>query len=96
MSTCSVYGAQDGILNEDSDTSPLSSYATTKLNAEKYILDNGGTVFRLGTVFGVGDSYSRIRMDLVVNVLTMKAVKYGKININGCTRARWHSLCIMP
>ena len=83
MSTCSVYGAQDGILNEDSDTNPLSSYATTKLNAEKYILDNGGTVFRLGTVFGVGDSYSRIRTDLVVNVLTMKAVKYGKINING-------------
>lgn len=83
MSTCSVYGAQDGILNEDSPTDPLSSYAATKLQAEKYILDSGGTVFRLGTVFGLGDTYSRLRMDLVVNVLTMKALKYGEIVING-------------
>lgn len=83
MSTCSVYGAQDGILNEDSQTNPLSSYASTKLNAEKYILQKNGTVFRLGTVFGLGDTYSRIRMDLVVNVLTMKAVKDGVITING-------------
>lgn len=83
MSTCSVYGAQEGMLDENSDTNPLSSYATTKLQAEKHILDLGGTVFRLGTVFGLGDTYSRLRMDLVVNVLTMKAIKYGEITING-------------
>lgn len=83
MSTCSVYGAQDGILNEESETNPLSSYASTKLEAEKYVLEKGGTVFRLGTVFGLGDTYSRLRMDLVVNVLTMKAIKDGEITING-------------
>ncbi len=83
MSTCSVYGAQDGLLNEDSPTNPLSSYAATKLQAEKHILNSGGTIFRLGTVFGLGDTYSRLRMDLVVNVLTMKALKYGEITING-------------
>jgi nucleoside-diphosphate-sugar epimerase len=83
MSTCSVYGAQDGLLNEESPTNPLSSYASTKLAAEKYILEKGGTIFRLGTVFGLGDTYSRLRMDLVVNVLTMKAVKDGEITING-------------
>ena len=83
MSTCSVYGAQDGLLNEESDTNPLSSYAATKLKSEEHILAKGGTVFRLGTVFGLGDTYSRLRMDLVVNVLTMKAVKDGEINING-------------
>jgi nucleoside-diphosphate-sugar epimerase len=83
MSTCSVYGAQDGILNEESTTNPLSSYASTKLNAEKFVLEKGGTVFRLGTVFGLGDTYSRLRMDLVVNVLTMKAIKDGEITING-------------
>jgi nucleoside-diphosphate-sugar epimerase len=83
MSTCSVYGAQDGILNEESETNPLSSYASTKLKAEKHILKLNGTVFRLGTVFGLGDTYSRLRMDLVVNVLTMKAVKTGSITING-------------
>ena len=83
MSTCSVYGAQDGLLNEESNTNPLSSYASTKLKAEKHVLDKNGTVFRLGTVFGLGDTYSRLRMDLVVNVLTMKAVKDGEITING-------------
>lgn len=83
MSTCSVYGAQDGLLNEESGTNPLSSYASTKLKSEAYILKLNGTVFRLGTVFGLGDTYSRLRMDLVVNVLTMKAVKTGSIHING-------------
>jgi nucleoside-diphosphate-sugar epimerase len=83
MSTCSVYGAQDGLLNEESPTNPLSSYASTKLNSEKHVLSRGGTIFRLGTVFGLGDTYSRLRMDLVVNVLTMKAVKDGEITING-------------
>jgi nucleoside-diphosphate-sugar epimerase len=83
MSTCSVYGAQDGLLNEESDTNPLSSYAATKLKSEEHILAKGGTIFRLGTVFGLGDTYSRLRMDLVVNVLTMKAVKDGEITING-------------
>ena len=83
MSTCSVYGAQDGMLNEESDTNPLSSHAATKLKAEEHILAKGGTIFRLGTVFGLGDTYSRLRMDLVVNVLTMKAVKDGEITING-------------
>lgn len=38
MSTCSVYGAQDGVLNEESETNPLSSYASTKLQAEKHDL----------------------------------------------------------
>lgn len=83
MSTCSVYGAQDGILDENSQTNPLSSYASTKLESEKYVLERNGTIFRLGTVFGLGDTYSRMRMDLVVNVLTMKAIKYGEITING-------------
>jgi nucleoside-diphosphate-sugar epimerase len=83
MSTCSVYGSQEGILNEESPTDPLSSYAVTKLNAEKHVIEKKGTIFRLGTVFGLGDTYSRLRMDLVVNVLTMKATKYGEITING-------------
>ena len=83
MSTCSVYGAQDGILDENSGTNPLSSYAATKLRAEKYVTDRGGTIFRLGTVYGLGDSFSRIRLDLVVNILTLKAVTEKKITLNG-------------
>jgi nucleoside-diphosphate-sugar epimerase len=55
----------------------------TKLKSEEHVLAKGGTIFRLGTVFGLGDTYSRLRMDLVVNVLTMKAIKDGEITING-------------
>lgn len=83
ISTCSVYGAQDGMLNEESPTNPLSAYASTKLKAEASILEYGGLIFRLGTVYGVGDSYSRIRLDLVVNVLTLKAIKNKRISIFG-------------
>ncbi|HQF37064.1 MAG TPA: SDR family oxidoreductase [Candidatus Dojkabacteria bacterium] len=82
-STCSVYGAQNGILNEGSSTKPLSLYASTKLEAEKYVLDNDGLVFRLGTLFGIGDHFSRIRLDLVVNILTLRAMLYRKVTVFG-------------
>lgn len=82
-STCSVYGAQDGLLDETCAPKPLSVYAETKLLAEKCVLDNGGLAFRLGTLFGLGDRFSRIRLDLVVNVLTLKAVREGKITVFG-------------
>ena len=83
MSTCSVYGAQNDILNEESKTDPLSEYASTKLLAEQHVKERQGTIFRLGTVYGVGDAMSRIRLDLVVNVLTYHAVKSGEITVNG-------------
>ena len=83
FSTCSGYGAQDDILNENSPTDPLSVYASTKLNAEKILSDKDSLIFRLGTLFGVGDSYSRIRMDLVVNVLTAKAIIDKKLTVFG-------------
>jgi len=35
MSTCSVYGAQDGLLTEESPLNPLSLYAETKAEAEQ-------------------------------------------------------------
>lgn len=82
-STCSVYGAQDGLLNEDSPLNPLSLYAVTKLDAEAHLRGKNALIFRLGTLFGVGDCFSRIRMDLVVNVLTVKAVLQKRINVFG-------------
>ncbi len=83
MSTCSVYGAQDKELDELSPKNPLSLYASTKLKAEEYLRDKNAIVFRLGTLFGVGDLYSRIRLDLVVNILTVKAFTVGKISVFG-------------
>lgn len=83
MSTCSVYGAQDGELNEDSPLNPLSVYAVTKANAEQHLKDKNAIIFRLGTIFGVSDLFSRIRMDLVVNLLTLKAYMDNKLSVFG-------------
>jgi nucleoside-diphosphate-sugar epimerase len=83
MSTCSVYGAQDAVLDEGSPLNPLSVYAATKLAAEEYLRSKNAVMFRLGTLFGVSDEFARIRMDLVVNTLTMRAHTQGKISVFG-------------
>jgi nucleoside-diphosphate-sugar epimerase len=83
LSTCSVYGAQNILLDEDSTTNPLSVYAATKLNAEKHLENKNAIIYRLGTLFGVGDEFSRIRLDLVVNTLTVRAHTKGKIDVFG-------------
>ena len=83
LSTCSVYGAQDGILTESSDTNPLSEYASSKLKAEEHLKDSNALIFRLGTLFGLSDEFSRVRLDLVVNILTAKALIDKKISVFG-------------
>jgi nucleoside-diphosphate-sugar epimerase len=88
MSTCSVYGAQDDEVDENSPVNPLSVYAATKLGAEKYLRDKNAIVFRLGTLFGVGDRFSRLRLDLVLNVLTVRAFMHGKVTVFGGTQFR--------
>lgn len=83
ISTCSVYGAQDGILDEHSSVNPLSHYASSKLKCEKILEKKNSIIFRLGTLFGVSDNYSRIRMDLVVNTLCAKAFFEKKMSVFG-------------
>jgi len=83
-SSCSVYGYSDAVVDEDSIPEPVSLYAASKLDAEDAALKCPGdtcvTVLRLATVFGY--SY-RPRFDLVVNLLTAKAVADGEITIFG-------------
>ena len=83
LSTCSVYGAQDGLLDENSPVSPLSEYASSKVQAEEYLKDANSIIFRLGTLFGISDEFSRIRLDLVVNILVTKALTEGKLTVFG-------------
>lgn len=82
-STCSVYGAQDAVLSETSPTNPISVYAVTKLAAEEQLQDKDAIIFRLGTLYGVGDQFSRIRLDLIVNTLTVRAHRHHKISVFG-------------
>ena len=83
MSTCSVYGSAEGELDENSGLNPLSLYADTKLAAEKILENSNALIFRLSTLYGIGDSFSRIRFDLVVNTLVMRAIYHGKVSVFG-------------
>ena len=83
LSTCSVYGAQEGLLDESSSINPLSEYASSKVQAEEYLIDSNAIIFRLGTLFGISDEFSRIRLDLVVNILVTKALTEGKLTVFG-------------
>jgi nucleoside-diphosphate-sugar epimerase len=83
-STCSVYGAQNGELTENSALKPLSLYAESKLEAEKLLTQHGNSlIFRLGTLFGLSDNFARLRIDLVLNVLTIRAVLEKEMSVFG-------------
>jgi nucleoside-diphosphate-sugar epimerase len=89
-STCSVYGAQDGLLTEESQTGPLSLYAESKLEAEALLASSNAStlIFRLGTLFGMSDQFARLRVDLVLNVLTIRAILEGTMSVFGGTQYR--------
>jgi nucleoside-diphosphate-sugar epimerase/succinate dehydrogenase hydrophobic anchor subunit len=82
-SSCSVYGASDSLMDENSETAPISVYAETKLHSERVLLEAQSatlhpTILRFATVFGIAP---RPRFDLVVNLLTAKAIRDGVITI---------------
>jgi nucleoside-diphosphate-sugar epimerase len=86
-STCSVYGAAgEDWLDEDAATSPVSLYATTSLESERLLVEvlAGSNVelvmLRFATVFGLSP---RMRFDLVVNLLTAKALREKVIEVHG-------------
>lgn len=82
-SSCSVYGVGQEALNENARLKPLSLYAMTKVDAERLLAEKNAIVFRLGTLFGISDKFSRIRFDLVLNLLTMRAVIDKHITVFG-------------
>ena len=84
-SSCSVYGASSETLDERSELNPVSLYARAKIGCERTLLALNGVDFhpvilRLGTVYGLS---FRPRFDLVINLLTAKAVCDGAITIFG-------------
>ena len=73
--TNSGYGiGQKGIYcTEETPLNPISLYGKAKVESEKRVLDRGNAIsFRLATVFGMSP---RMRIDLLVNDFTYRAVK---------------------
>jgi nucleoside-diphosphate-sugar epimerase len=85
-SSCSVYGkGEEPQLSENSNTNPISVYAKSTLEAEQQnlsIADNNFSVtaLRNATVFGLS---TRMRFDLVVNLMTLTAFQKGRIIVMG-------------
>ena len=85
-SSCSVYGkGEEPQLSETSKTNPISVYAKSTLEAEQQnlsIADNNFSVtaLRNATVFGLS---TRMRFDLVVNLMTLTAFQKNRIIVMG-------------
>lgn len=92
LSSCSVYGQQDGLLDEHSPVSPLTSYSRSKVRAEAAMTGapNGMSVvvLRAGTVFGWSPAF---RGDLVVNRMVLTALGAGVVQVHG-DGAAWRPL----
>lgn len=85
-SSCSVYGAAgDGELRETDAVAPETAYATSKVIAERELLQLADDAFspvalRFATLFGDSPSF---RSDLMVNRIALTACRWGEIRMNG-------------
>jgi nucleoside-diphosphate-sugar epimerase len=74
-STTSMYGKSGIPCNEETPLDPVSTYAITKLSAEKIVQERPNSIsLRFATIFGFSP---KMRMDLMVNDFVYKAVKEG-------------------
>jgi nucleoside-diphosphate-sugar epimerase len=89
-SSASVYGLKtEPRVTEDLELFPLSEYNKTKMVAERVVLSYAGamttTIVRPATVCGLSP---RMRLDVVVNMLTMQALTKGGITVLGGDQTR--------
>lgn len=95
-------GEKGKFCTEETPLRPISLYGTTKVEAEKAVLDRGNAIsFRLATVFGMAP---RMRLDLLVNDFVYRAVtdravvlfephfKRNYIHVRDVTRAFLHGI----
>ncbi len=88
-STCSNYGKMKNTsqyVDEESELSPVSLYAETKVSVETALLESGRsehwcpTPLRFATIYGVSP---RMRFDLTVNEFTMEILTKKRLKVYG-------------
>ena len=89
-SSASVYGLKsEPRVTEDLELLPLSEYNKTKMVAERVVLSYADTmtttIIRPATVCGLSP---RMRLDVVVNMLTMQALTKGAVTVLGGNQTR--------
>jgi nucleoside-diphosphate-sugar epimerase len=89
-SSSSVYGVkEEPKVTEDLELVPISEYNKTKMVAERVLLSYRDvmttTVIRPATVCGWSP---RMRLDVVVNLLTMQALEHGRMTVLGGSQVR--------
>jgi len=89
-SSGSVYGVkEEDNVTEDLILEPISEYNKTKMVSERVLMsysdDMTVQIIRPATVCGLSP---RMRLDVAVNMLTMQALKNGKVTVFGGDQAR--------
>ena len=90
-SSASVYGVRDEPdITEQMDLAPITLYSQYKADIEQILFDAGSERFttvavRNSTVCGVSP---RMRLDLIISIFVMVAMKKGLITIEGGTQLR--------
>lgn len=89
-SSSSVYGVkEEKNITEDSNPEPITDYSRYKLECEKILKEKAGNlnyvILRPATVCGYS---KRLRLDVVVNILTINALVNKKIKVFGGKQLR--------
>ena len=84
-STASVYGFNENVVDEDSPTNPLTTYAKANLAAEKLVSTLADDKFKViilrqATLFGYSP---RMRFDLIINQMVRDVFSKNEINVYG-------------
>jgi nucleoside-diphosphate-sugar epimerase len=82
-SSCSIYGFQEGMLSERSETRPLTAYARANVmvEADNVPLNSPtfcSTALRFATLYGVS---RRMRFDLAINGMALGGIRSGRIPV---------------
>ena len=84
-SSCSVYGEADEEQDEEGTTNPLTVYARSKVESDRFLLSIADrswrpAILRNGTLYGFSP---RMRFDLVINIFSYTSTLYNELRIFG-------------